>query len=82
MVYCDGAVGPVSQEIYSAVTDIQYERAADEFHWLVEVRTPSLSHLHPFRRTVELACVVYHTFGDQRTSSPLVWTSHIDTLST
>jgi len=36
-VYCNGEVGKVGQEIYSAVTNIQYERAEDEFGWVVEV---------------------------------------------
>ena len=36
-VYNGGAVGPVSRELYEALTAIQQERAADEHGWLHEV---------------------------------------------
>jgi len=34
----DGAVGPLSQRFYNALTDIQYGKADDPFGWIVPVR--------------------------------------------
>jgi branched-chain amino acid aminotransferase len=33
----DGNVGPVSQRLYTAITDIQYGRAQDPKEWIVPV---------------------------------------------
>jgi hypothetical protein len=59
-VYCNGDVGKVAQEIYSAVTDIQYERADDEFNWLVEVpEAPSVA--APLRSSVDVTAAGLYT---------------------
>ncbi|MBQ1501071.1 MAG: branched-chain amino acid aminotransferase [Firmicutes bacterium] len=34
----DGGIGPMSQKIYDALTDIQWGRAEDKFGWTVEVK--------------------------------------------
>lgn len=35
--YCGGEVSPVAQELYTALTDLQQEKAPDERGWVVEV---------------------------------------------
>ena len=35
--YHGGAVGPVAQRLYSALTDLQLEKAPDPRGWIVEV---------------------------------------------
>ena len=35
--YCDGEVGPISMEIYEALTAIQQRREPDDFKWTFSV---------------------------------------------
>ena len=37
--FCGGSVGPVAQELYDALTNLQHERAEDSFGWLEEIAT-------------------------------------------
>ena len=40
--YCNNQVGPVTQELYDALTSIQTQTAADEFGWIRAVPIPNL----------------------------------------
>lgn len=37
IVFGDGGVGPMTQKLYTALTDIQYGRAPDPFGWMVKI---------------------------------------------
>jgi len=34
VVFNDGKVGPITQQMYQDLTDIQYERIPDKYNWL------------------------------------------------
>ena len=36
--YCGGEVGPITMEMYEALTAVQQRRAPDEFGWTVTVQ--------------------------------------------
>ncbi len=41
--YCNNEVGPVTRELYDALTSIQIQDAADEFGWIKAVPVPEIT---------------------------------------
>jgi hypothetical protein len=42
-MYCNNELGPVTKELYDALTGIQTQAAPDEFGWVRAVPVPKIS---------------------------------------